>query len=82
MEIAERRPRGRPRPAETVRLDAAVLKRLRDAGPATRNAIAAALHEKQSKVYLSLRRLREEGSVRKCQGEGAYTIWSASETCP
>jgi hypothetical protein len=100
METATRRPRGRPRPKETVELDADVLACLKAAGPQTRNQLAQTvtqaratwareqgLHDRRpavdvKRVYLALRRLRDAGSVRKCAGEGAYTIWSASETCP
>jgi len=77
----EVKPRGRPRSPETIRRDRDVLGQLVQGGPQTRNQIAEALRTKQSLVYLSLGRLRGDGAIRKCAGEGAFTIWSADGTC-
>jgi predicted transcriptional regulator len=77
----EVKPRGRPRSPETIRRDRDVLGQLVRGGPQTRNQIAEALRTKQSLVYLSLGRLRGDGAIRKCAGEGAFTIWSADGKC-
>lgn len=77
-----RRHRGRPRPKETIARDVNIIRQLTTGGPQTRNQIASALHLKQSLVYLALNRLRNQGSVRKCAGEGPWTIWAAGQDCP
>lgn len=85
-----RRPRGRPRPDETVRRDEVVLAVLREHGPLSRNDLADMLgmDEDRTKVYLSLRRLRDQNLVRICasceEGSGDM-IWMAVEKgkpCP
>jgi hypothetical protein len=48
----------------------------------TRNELASALGEPESKVYLALDRLRKEGRVRKCSGEGSTTVWTTGAGCP
>lgn len=85
MNDQAKRPRGRPRPLETVQRDAEVLRLLRASGPQTRNALAEALSEEKVKVYLSLGRLRREGLVRTCTSKNpGATLWSAGagEPCP
>lgn len=80
-----RRPRGRPRPPETIQRDAMILKLLTDLGPQTRNAIAEGLGIEKVKVYLSLDRLRREGLIRTCTSKNpGATLWSAQagEPCP
>lgn len=85
-----RRPRGRPRPDETVQRDETILKVLREHGPQSRNSLAdlIGMDEDRTKVYLSLRRLRDQGLVRICapceEGSGDM-IWmavEASKPCP
>ena len=82
---AHQRPRGRPRPEETIRRDQAVLAALREHGPQTRNALADRLAEGKSKVWLSLDRLRRDGLVRLCgPAGGPDAVWTSevTEPCP
>lgn len=48
----------------------------------TRNELAQALGERESRVYLALDRLRKDGRVRKCSGEGSTTVWTTGAGCP
>lgn len=79
------KPRGRPRPQETIDRDARILAYLRDNGPQTRNDLAEALGESKSKVWLSLDRLRREGRVgtcRKAEQTGAAVRWTTAVSAP
>lgn len=84
MTTQERRPRGRPRPAETIQRDETILGYLEDHGQATRNEIAQALGLDKTKTYLSLSRLRAAGLIRKCVDRANDVVWSAGaeEPCP
>ena len=84
MNEVTKRPRGRPRPQETVERDNAVLA-LVSKQPMTRNQLHRALDMEpgtEIKVYLSLRRLRAQRLVRTCLGTGANTVWTANVTSP
>lgn len=83
-ETKEKRPRGRPRPQETVIRDNRVRQYLALHGPHSRNQLAAALGYEKSHVYLSLSRLRAAGQVRTCGGNGEDTVWTTevSKPCP
>ena len=80
------KPRGRPRPQETIDRDNRILEHLRANGAQTRNALADALNEPRTKVWLSLDRLRKDGLVRKCtsSGEGSEMVWTSevNQPCP
>lgn len=81
----QKRPRGRPRPEETIRRDKAVLASLKQHGPQTRNALADRLGEGKSKVWLSLDRLRRDGLVRLCGPQGGPdAVWTSevAKPCP
>lgn len=79
----EKRPRGRPRPQETIERDNMILKLLRETGPQTRNAIAEGLGVPETKVYLALDRLRKAGHVRICADtKGPGSVWMVGKTCP
>lgn len=65
-----RRPRGRPRPAETIARDNAILAYLKEYGPQTRNALAMALLLEKTVTYLALDRLRRDGKVKLCGPQG------------
>ncbi len=84
MDVTEqRRPRGRPRPQETIDRDRRVLAYLRQEGPQTRNALAETLGEEKSKVWLSLDRLRRDGLVQYCEGgSGTAGIWTTEVGAP
>lgn len=80
-----RRPRGRPRPDETISRDLTILDVLRKHGPQSRNDLADLLgmDEDRTKVYLSLRRLRDQGLVCTCAPrEGSDMLWMAVEGKP
>lgn len=77
------RPRGRPRPQETIDRDARVLASLRQDGPQTRNALADRLAEPKSKIWLSLDRLRRDGLVRLCgPAGGPDAVWTTEVGAP
>jgi predicted ArsR family transcriptional regulator len=78
-----KRPRGRPRPQETIDRDNAVLAYLTEHGPQTRNALADALGQEKSKIWLSLDRLRRDNQVRLCGPQGGPdAIWTAQVDAP
>ena len=81
-ETKEKRPRGRPRPQETIERDAAVLAHLRLNGPLTRNQLAESLGLSLSHTYLSLSRLREAGQVRICGGASEESVWTTEVGAP
>lgn len=79
----DKRPRGRPRPQETIERDRMILTLLQDLGPKTRNAISEGLGLEVTKVYLALDRLRREGKVRICANTaGPGAVWTAGDSCP
>jgi len=78
-----KRPRGRPRPQETISRDARVLDLLQRRGPLTRNQVADELGLEKVKAYLSLDRLRKEGRLRTCaDAQPGSTLWSANVGAP
>lgn len=83
--MTEKRPRGRPRPPETIQRDQMILDRLRDpdVGPQTRNQLAETLGLHPTHVYLSLSRLRRNGLVRICaDSAGPGAVWSSEVDSP
>jgi len=79
---AQRPPRGRPRPAETIRRDETILAMLQDNPDGlTRNDIAEEMGLNKSRTYLSLDRLRRDGKAQKISPEGSQadkdTLWVA-----
>lgn len=83
MSVTEqKRPRGRPRPPETINRDRRILAYLRQEGPQTRNALAEALGEEKSKVWLALDRLRRDGQVQLCDGAGTDPVWTTEVGAP
>lgn len=78
-----KRPRGRPRPPETVERDAAILTYLETHGPQSRNALAEGLGLDKTITYLALDRLRRSGRVRTCADTaGPATLWSSEVNAP
>lgn len=79
-----KRPRGRPRPQETIQRDARILAYLKQHGAQTRNALADALNEDRSKTWLALDRLRQAGEVRICASAagGPDMLWTAEVDAP
>jgi predicted ArsR family transcriptional regulator len=85
MSTENRRPRGRPRPQETIDRDQAILAYLTEHGPTTRNAVAEALGLSKTVAYLSLDRLRREGRTRLCgPAGGPDAVWTTEvdQPCP
>ena len=83
MTTEEKRPRGRPRPQETIERDRMILSLLRTDGPKPRNAIAEELGLDKTIVYLALDRLRRAGLVRICADTaGPGAVWSADVEQP
>jgi predicted ArsR family transcriptional regulator len=81
--MEEKRPRGRPRPQETVDRDKAVFAYLKKHGPLSRNQIAEALELDKVKVYLSLDRLRRGDRVKICSDTaGPGAVWSTEVDAP
>lgn len=81
----EKRPRGRPRPQETIDRDNAIIQYLKENGPQTRNALAMALLIDKTKTYLALDRLRRDGRVQLCGAKGGPdALWTqdVSKPCP
>lgn len=81
---AQRPPRGRPRPAETIRRDETILAMLRDNPDGmARNDIAEAMGLNKSKTYLSLDRLRRDGLAKMVRSETSQAdkdaLWVAAE---
>lgn len=80
-----KRPRGRPRPQETIERDAAILELLQSEGAMTRNQLSERTGVDKVKVYLALDRLRTRGLVRTCTSAApGQTLWSSAvgEPCP
>lgn len=74
--MTDKRPRGRPRPQETIERDQKILSLLRDLGPRTRNTIAEDLGLSVTIVYLSLDRLRREDKVQiRPDTNGPGAVW-------
>ena len=78
--------RGRPRPLETLRRDARVLK-LVTKSPKTGNQLWDTLGQTEvvsrSQVWLSLDRLRRDGLVRLCRDRAGQQLWTADDSpCP
>jgi predicted ArsR family transcriptional regulator len=84
MSVTEqKRPRGRPRPQETIERDRRILEYLRREGPQSRNALAEALGEEKSKVWLALDRLRKDDLVQLCDGvKGVEAVWTTAVGVP
>lgn len=81
--MTAKRPRGRPRPQETIKRDEAVLAYLRDHGPQTRNDLSAALLLPKVATYLTLNRLRDQGLVRICAAQGGPNVlWTTEVSAP
>lgn len=76
------RPRGRPRPDETMDRDDTIEKLLQTRGAMTRNEIADELELTTTLTYLSLDRLRRQGRAKKCAGTGSNTLWTSEATAP
>lgn len=82
MTAAPRKPRGRPRPQETIERDQQVLGLLKlNPDGLTRNDVAETMGLDKVKTYLSLDRLRRQGLIQKSSPEGSQadkdTLWTS-----
>lgn len=76
------RPRGRPRPDETVGRDDRIFSLLEGRGPLTRNEIAEITGLSPSLTYLSLARLKKDERIRPCLKDGGEIVWSTGVGSP
>jgi hypothetical protein len=74
----EVKPKGRPRPAATLELDAKVAEAITAAGDAgvTKEALANQLEVKSNKIYLAIYRLHKEDQIHRIR-EGRTTLWKS-----
>lgn len=78
-----KRPRGRPRPPETIERDERIYSYLHTGGAKSRNAISEELGLDKTITYLALDRLRRAGRVRTCADTaGPSTLWSSDVEAP
>lgn len=79
-QTAERRGRGRPRPAETIERDDRIYGLLAE-GALSRSQIAVETGLTTDLVALALRRLKRDGRARQCL-QGGVIVWSVSDDTP
>ncbi len=80
QQTAERRGRGRPRPAETIERDERIHQLLAD-GALSRGQIAQHTGLTTDLVALALGRLRRADRVRRCLRDGVI-VWSVADGTP
>jgi hypothetical protein len=80
MQETARRP-GRPRSPEVIARDETIY-RLITEGVASRSALAAATGHDRDAVYLSCKRLENQGRIRKCLGDNGAPVWSIADNTP
>ena len=79
-QTAERRGRGRPRPAETIERDDCIYGLLKK-GALSRGQIAVETGLTTDLVALSLKRLKRDERVRQCL-QGGVIVWSVATDTP
>lgn len=70
-----RRKLGRPRPLVTVRRDQAIAQMLTEHGPMATRDVADRLRLPPELIRLAMRRLREQGKVRRSLDDGGRSVW-------
>jgi hypothetical protein len=80
MQTTARRP-GRPRSPEVIARDETIYQLIAD-GTASRSALAAATGHDRDAVYLSCKRLQNQGRIRQCLGTNGTVIWSVADNTP
>jgi hypothetical protein len=80
MQTTARRP-GRPRSPEVAARDETIYQLIAD-GTASRRALAAATGHDRDAVYLSCKRLQNQGRIRQCLGPNGAVIWSVADGTP
>ena len=80
QQTAERKGRGRPRPAETIERDKRIHQLLAE-GALSRGQLAAATGLTTDLVALALKRLKRDDRIRQCLQDGVI-VWSISDDTP
>ena len=80
MQTTARRP-GRPRSPEVIARDENIYQLIAN-GTASRSALAAAAGHDRDAVYLSCKRLQNQGRIRQCLGTNGTVIWSVADGTP
>ena len=80
MQQTARRP-GRPRDPQVQARDETIYQ-LIAAGTASRRELAAATGHDRDAIYLSCKRLEQQGRIRKCLGESGSAAWSVADGTP
>lgn len=80
MQTTARRP-GRPRSPEVIARDENIYQLIAN-GTDSRSALAAATGHDRDAVYLSCKRLQNQGRIRQCLGTNGTVIWSVADGTP
>jgi hypothetical protein len=80
MQETARRP-GRPRDPQVQARDELIYQLITE-GTASRSALAAATGHDRDAVYLSCKRLQNQGRIRQCLGDNGAVIWSVADDTP
>lgn len=80
MQGTARRP-GRPRSPEVIARDEHIYRLIAE-GTASRSALAAATGHDRDAVYLSCKRLQNQGRIRPCLGANGAAVWTVADGTP
>lgn len=80
MQETDRRP-GRPRSPEVIARDERIYQLITQ-GIASRSALAAATGHDRDAVFLSCKRLQNQGRIRPCLGDNGAVVWSVADGTP
>lgn len=72
---------GRPRDPQVKARDESIYDLIAN-GTASRSALAAASGHDRDAVYLSCKRLQNQGRIRQCLGENGAVVWSVTDGTP
>lgn len=72
---------GRPRDPQVAARDEAIYQLIAQ-GTASRSALAEASGHDRDAVYLSCKRLQNEGRIRQCLGSNGAVVWSVADDTP
>lgn len=72
---------GRPRDPQVAARDETIYQLIAD-GTASRSALAAATGHDRDAVYLSCKRLQNQGRIRQCLGSNGAVVWSVADDTP
>lgn len=80
MQETARRP-GRPRDPQVAARDEHIYQLIAD-GTDSRSALAAATGHDRDAVYLSCKRLQNQGRIRPCLGANGAAVWAVADGTP